>query len=159
MDIRTDTVAVFTSSLTLLAIITQLEVDFYLIPGRRFLDFPEKKFCCYCCNSTHGCGIVTRDWLVTANATYQGTEKLDADEPYMKWDIKGLQDNLYYHKNDSLNTPRRLYQAPDDLQDFYGYKVGITDENVFKLPSYCTDICGVTTICAALRSELITSEK
>ena len=100
---------------------------------------------------------MTRDWLKTANATYQGTEKLDAGEPYMKWDIKGLQDNLYYNKNDTINSPRRLVQGSDDLQDFYGYKVGITDENVFKLPSYCTDQCGITTICAALRQELLTT--
>jgi len=61
----------------------------------------------------------------------------------MKWDSKGLQDNYYYNKNDTLNTPRRLAQ---------GYKAGITDESVFKLPSYCTDVCGFTTICAALRN-------
>jgi len=119
--------------------------------GKRFLDFPEKKYCCYCCNSTHGCGIVTKDWLRTANATYMGTEKLDENEPYMKWEIKGLQSNFYYHKNDSLNTPRRLYQQPDDLQDFQNYREGISDESVFTLPSYCTDVCGFTTICAALR--------
>lgn len=127
--------------------------------GRRFLDFPEKKYCCYCCNSTHGCGIVARDWLKTTNATYLGTEKLDAGDPYMKWDSKGLQDNYYYHKNDTLNTPRRLLQGSDDLMDFFGYKVGITDDSIFKLPSYCTDVCGVTTICAALRQELITTEQ
>lgn len=88
-----------------------------------------------------------------ANATYAGTEKLDNDGPYLKWDIKGLQDNLYYHKNDTLKTPRRLYQVSDDLMDFFGYKVGITDPSVFTLPSYCTDKCGSTTICAALRKE------
>jgi hypothetical protein len=70
----------------------------------------------------------------------------------MKWDAKGLQDNYYYHKNDSLNTPRRLSQGGGDIMDFFEYKVGLTDENVFKLPSYCTDTCGLTTICAALRN-------
>ena len=71
----------------------------------------------------------------------------------MKWQIKGLQDNLYYHKNDTLNTPRRLYQVSDDLMDFTDYYVGIKDENVFKLPSYCTEKCGLTTICAGLRGD------
>lgn len=70
----------------------------------------------------------------------------------MKWDVKGLQDNYFYHKNDTLNTPKRLAQGGDDTQDFFDYKVGITDESVFKLPSYCTDVCGLTTICAALRN-------
>jgi hypothetical protein len=70
----------------------------------------------------------------------------------MKWDVKGLQDNLYYHKNDTNNSPRRLAQGGDDLQDFFNFKLGIQDESVFKLPSYCTDKCGITTICAALRN-------
>lgn len=157
MVTMTDIVAVSTNFQTLLAIIMFLEVKILIYSGKRFLDFPEKKFCCYCCNSTHGCGIVTTDWLKTANASYVGTEKLDEAEPYMKWEIKGLQTNYYYHKNDTQNTPRRLFQSPDDLQDFQNYRVGLSDESVFKLPSYCTDVCGFTTICAALRQELITS--
>ena len=76
----------------------------------------------------------------------------------MKWQIKGLQTNLYYHKNDTLNTPRRLNQVSDDLMDFTGYKVGITDPKIFDLPSYCTDKCGVTTVCAGLRNDLIQNE-
>ena len=129
-----------------------------LFLGKRFLDFPNKNYCCFCCDSSHGCGIVASDWLVKANATYQGTENLDAGGPYMKWDIKGLQDNLYYHKNDTLNTPRRLNQLSDDLMDFTSYKVGITDPSVFNLPSYCTDKCGATTICAALRNDNLQTE-
>ena len=53
--------------------------------GKRYLDFPSKKYCCFCCDSSHGCGIVKKDWLVTANATYKGTEKLSDNEAYMKW--------------------------------------------------------------------------
>lgn len=71
----------------------------------------------------------------------------------MKWEIKGLQDNLYYHHDDDAKTPRRLYQVSDDLMDFSNYKVGITDPSVFKVPDYCTNTCGLTTICAALRGD------
>ena len=71
----------------------------------------------------------------------------------MKWDIKGVQDNLYYHYDDDQKTPRRLNQVSDDLMDFKNYKIGITDPSVFTVPSYCKDKCGVTTICAALRGE------
>ena len=71
----------------------------------------------------------------------------------MKWLIKGLQSNYYYHANDTLKTPRRLNQEPDDLMDFTSYNVGIKDSKVFNLPSYCTDKCGLTTICAGLRGE------
>lgn len=33
------------------------------VNGRRYLVFPEKKYCCYCCADRHGCGIMRRDWL------------------------------------------------------------------------------------------------
>ena len=45
----------------------------------------------------------------------------------MKWAIKGLQTNLYYHKNDTIQTPRRLAQGGDDIMDFTKYSIGITD--------------------------------
>jgi hypothetical protein len=76
---------------------------------------------------------------------------LDSGEPYMKWSIKGLQTNLYYHKNDTNQTPRRLAQGSDDIMDYTKYRIGITNEDIFKLPNYCTDKCGLTTICAGLR--------
>lgn len=66
----------------------------------------------------------------------------------MKWSVKGLQDNYYYHADDSFKTPRRLFQVSDDLMDFTSYNIGIKDPNVFNLPSYCTDKCGATSICA-----------
>jgi hypothetical protein len=115
------------------------------------LDFPDKKYCCFCCDSTHGCGILAQDWLVKAGAVYQGTEQIDDKGPYQKWYIKGGQDNFYYNKNDSVNTPRRLNQVPEDLMDFLSFTVGKPDESKFNLPSYCTDKCGLLTICAGLR--------
>lgn len=52
------------------------------------------------------------------NARYLGVEQLDSRGPYLKWDTRGGQSNLYYHLNDAQKTPRRLYQNPDDLMDF-----------------------------------------
>ncbi len=118
------------------------------------MDFPKQQYCCFCCDSSHGCGILTRDWLITGGAKYNGTEQLDPAGPYQKWEIKGLQENFYYNKNDSLQTPRRLYQVSDDLMDFKNYKVGPVDPKVFELPSYCTAKCGLLTICATLREEM-----
>lgn len=135
-----------------LAIITLLKVNNTHYLGKRFLDFPQKNYCCYCCNSSSGCGIVEPDWMVKSNATFLGYEKLDA-ETYLKWSIKGLQQNLYYHRNDTVQTPRRLAQGTDDIMDFTSYKIGPVDPSIFKLPSYCTSKCGLTTICAALRDE------
>ena len=62
----------------------------YILENKRFLDFPDKKYCCFCCDSTHGCGIVKSDWLVTANATFSGNQTLQGDtEPSAKWTVKG----------------------------------------------------------------------
>ena len=91
------------------------------------MDFPDKRYCCFCCDSTHGCGILLPDWLVKAGAVSQGTEQLDQKGPYQKWYIKGGQDNYYYNKNDSVNTPRKLFQVPDDDMDFTRYVVGKPD--------------------------------
>lgn len=71
----------------------------------------------------------------------------------MKWLIEGDNNNYYYHKNDTLQTPRRLVQGAHDTMDYTSYKVGITDPKVFDLPTYCTDKCGPTTICSALRND------
>ena len=133
----------------------------YVVNNKRYLDFPDKKYCCFCCDSDHGCGIVKPDWLAKAGATYNGSETLPGDsQPSQKWYIKGIflknvggQDNYYYHKDDSLKTPRRLYQVPEDTIDYTSYYVGIQNPHVFDLPSYCTDKCGATTICAALRGD------
>lgn len=72
-DIMIDTAVVYTRQLTLLAIIMLSMVFLFINLGKRFLDFPQKNFCCYCCDSSHGCGIVKPDWLRTANATFKGT--------------------------------------------------------------------------------------
>lgn len=81
------------------------------------------------------------------------------DKSYAKWEVKGLQTNLYYHAEDALKTPRRLYQVSDDLMDFNGYYVGLKDPSIFKLPGYCTDKCGLTTICAGLRGEHVVAKE
>lgn len=121
--------------------------------GKRYLDFPTKRYCCYCCNSTSGCGILKPDWM--SSAQYLGLEKID-NESFEKWDIKGLQDNFYYNTADAKRIPRRLNQQPDDLMDFNmaSYKESITNSSIFTLPSYCTATCGLTTICATIRGDV-----
>ena len=73
MDTMIDIVEQYSNLPTYHAIIMLQMVNYLLILGKRYLDFPTKKYCCYCCDSAHGCGIVKRDWLKTANATYMGT--------------------------------------------------------------------------------------
>lgn len=62
-----------------------VDSNHYINLDKRFLDFPAKKYCCFCCDSTHGCGIVAPDWIQKSNGTYRGTEKLDDGKTYMKW--------------------------------------------------------------------------
>ena len=89
------------------------------------------------------------DWLVKGGAEYQGTTNNT-----QKWYIKGLQDNYYYNLDNEEKTPVRLYQVSDDDMNFTRYQVGDTfPQGIFDLPSYCTDKCGATTICAALRGD------
>lgn len=149
--IMTGIVGLYLNSLILPATTTLSTVMLLFILGKRFLDFPAKRYCCFCCDSTHGCGIVEPDWIGKSNGTYQGTEKLEDGKTYLKWEIKGLQSNFYYHANDTNKTPRRLVQGSDDQMDFTDYYIGIKDPSVFRLPSYCTEKCGLTTICAGLR--------
>ena len=60
------------------------------VGGKRFIDFPNKKYCCYCCDSSHGCGVVRPDWMKIKNASYSGMEVLPPDEkPSIKWIVHG----------------------------------------------------------------------
>ena len=42
----------------------------YVSEGKRYLDYPEKDYCCYCCDAAHGCGVLKPDWM--AGGTYKG---------------------------------------------------------------------------------------
>lgn len=55
--------------------------------NKRWIVFPQKTQCCFCCDSAHGCGILKPDWL--AGAEYKGTEKI-IDTEYDKWSKDGM---------------------------------------------------------------------
>ena len=57
-----------------------------LILGKRYLYFPEKNDCCYCCDDVHGCGILTPDWA--ADAEFVGIVNING-VPNEKWNKKG----------------------------------------------------------------------
>ena len=31
--------------------------------NKRWIIFPSKSLCCFCCDSSHGCGILKPDWM------------------------------------------------------------------------------------------------
>lgn len=124
----------------------------YVVEGKRYLNFPKKDYCCYCCDSAHGCGILKPDWL--AGAIFEG-EKTDANGiTYNVWNKKGLQNNYYWATKDQ-NILARIDQQPNDIQEFdvSTYKVTIDNPSIFDLPSKCSANvkCPIISVCTALR--------
>ena len=33
------------------------------VANRRYVIYPQRRMCCFCCDSAHGCGILKKDWL------------------------------------------------------------------------------------------------
>jgi hypothetical protein len=119
--------------------------------SKRYIIFPEKKFCCMCCTSEKGCGIVKPDWF--ASGEYQG-EKLSEDKTtsFNDWLIKGLQEN-YYGEQVNGQTPYRIWQKGTSDMVFKNYRNKVEDENVFNLPvnQNCEQSCGWLTTCRLLK--------
>mmetsp|Transcript_27181 Transcript_27181/g.48803 ORF Transcript_27181/g.48803 Transcript_27181/m.48803 type:complete len:218 (-) Transcript_27181:1527-2180(-) len=125
----------------------------YVVNGDRYIHYPEKNECCYCCSSEHGCGIVKSTWLT--NATFLGVEEHMGVQAY-KWDQKGLQHNYYYEtiSEDPLDRVMiSLYQEPNDLQDFSFARNLTVPDDIFTLPSICkkSETCSLLSTCTAAR--------
>jgi len=124
-----------------------------VVDSKRYLYYPEKNYCCYCCNSTQGCGLLKPDWLT--GATFIGYESDAAGNSYEKWDQKGLQDNFYYSTNDDKRVMWKLDQEPNDIQTFdvASLYLGISDPKALELPQECVaaDNCQFLSACTAVR--------
>ena len=125
-----------------------------VVKGIRYLVWPTLQFCCGCCNSTQGCGIVKPTWMRDSNGTFSGTAPLTtpvwtgiADS----WEITGLQPNYWFTETGTA-TPVGFAQVPDDYQYFdpTTYVVAEPSADLFAIPSYCTDTCSGTNICTLL---------
>ena len=125
-----------------------------VVEGDRYLYFPEKNYCCYCCSSDHGCGLLKPNWL--DGAKFVDYVKEEGDETvFEKWNKPGLQDNFYMARA-SDRVMRQMDQVPNDIQtfDMASYYEGIRDENVFNLPDKCSKkfTCPIYSVCSALRN-------
>lgn len=58
----------------------------YTVKDKRWIVFPQRQQCCFCCDSSHGCGILKPDWL--KDAQYMGQNKI-VDTLYDKWSKDG----------------------------------------------------------------------
>ena len=122
--------------------------------GKRYLWFPEKDYCCFCCDAAHGCGLLKPNWVDSATFVEYTTAENGATT--QKWEIKGLQSNFYYASNDEAAVPYRIDQMPNDFQFFKPetYKTQISDPSVFNLPSQCNakTTCPLISVCTAAQS-------
>lgn len=111
-----------------------------IVNGWRYLVFPRRKYCCKCCSSAHGCGMVRPDWLT--NATYIGRDEVDGINT-TKWNQPGIQNNFYWHSEDDV--PMKIYMEPLEQMTFHR-------ESIFSLPPGpdCSSPCYGT--CALLAS-------
>lgn len=124
-----------------------------VVQGKRFIYYPEKKYCCYCCGSENGCGVLKPQWL--EGAEFQGIETKNGVD-LEKWDKKGLQHNYYYCTNDNRRIMQRIIQEPIDDQEFDvdSYVGEIKDASVFDLPDYCDQnkTCPLLSTCTLSRN-------
>lgn len=59
----------------------------YAVGGKRWVAYPTRNQCCFCCDSEHGCGPLRPDWL--EGADYLGTDTVDG-VAYDKWSKDGV---------------------------------------------------------------------
>ena len=126
--------------------------DNLVLNGFRYLIFSEKKYCCKCCSSAEGCGIVKRNW--TQGATYIGEQQVSNLQTQM-FVVKGLQNNFYAETVDS-HQPKRIYQEPisDMIFKEGTYKEGALTADDFKLPTdygNCDNACPLLSLCSLVK--------
>ena len=115
--------------------------DQIVVGGNRYLYYPAHTQCCYCCNSTSGCGILFPGWL--QDAQYVDTEVHDGVLTY-KWFKQGGQKNYIWETVAKAPLDRvtiAIDQLGDGNNDYLAY--GERRDNTFpatvlSLPSICS---------------------
>ncbi|OMJ67562.1 hypothetical protein SteCoe_35241 [Stentor coeruleus] len=108
----------------------------FVVGGNRYLYYPDLNQCCYCCNSTMGCGVLLPNWM--QNATYINTEVHEGILTY-KWEKTGGQQNYLYETVNNVPTSRvtvSIYEEPDNFMDF-SHRNETLPNGIMNLPSIC----------------------
>lgn len=119
--------------------------------GKRYIIFPQKSQCCFCCDSDHGCGILKRDWL--DGAEYLGQETIDGQN-LNKWNKQGVVGyNYYWATADDNAYPRKIDENGAHITDFNirSFRNRTLDPALFRVPSYCNSNCSDTSFCGKFR--------
>ncbi|CAM5998909.1 unnamed protein product [Sphagnum balticum] len=77
--------------------------------NRRWFLFPRRNYCCFCCDSEHGCGVVKPDWL--ADSEYLGQEKLN-DTLYDKWSKDSKYENIKVNSGITISMLQLIKRFP-----------------------------------------------
>lgn len=123
-----------------------------VVGGKRYLVFPQLRKGCFCCDASHGCGILRRDWL--NEAKYEGVEVLSG-EAFDKWSKPDGPDlDYYYASTDSLQIPRRLNEADTHIVEYMmnTYTTSPIADSVFVVPDYVTGDCPESSKCGKFRA-------
>jgi len=120
--------------------------------GDRYIYFPEKNYCCYCCSSEHGCGLLKPDWVSGGEFVDYVTESDGV--VYEKWNKPGLQSNFFWATAKD-RVMKKIDQQPNDVQDFdvSTFKSYVADPSVLNKPSICKkeNKCPTLSTCTAVR--------
>lgn len=126
-----------------------------VVAGKRWIYYPQRSQCCFCCDSAHGCGILKPNWL--EGAVYLGDDTIEGAK-YHKWNKQGdVGYNYWWSSADDNNVPRRLDENGAHITEYniHSYRVRDQDPKLFTLPAYCKDSCANTTVCGKFRGEQI----
>ena len=108
-----------------------------VVNGNRYLYYPELNQCCYCCNSTSGCGVLFPGWM--QDSTYIDTEIHNGVLTY-KWFKQGNEENFFWETTGGVPTNRvtiAINQVTEDDMDF-GPRSSTFPADAFNLPGICT---------------------
>lgn len=120
--------------------------------GHRYIDYPARDQCCYCCSDEEGCGLLKDNWL--ANGTFIGQTTFDGKTSY-EWDQKGFSDNFFYETTETDPKARTMLGIVTSGKSitFTSYQ-NTADQSMFALPSRCAMgvTCSWTTFCSEMRN-------
>ncbi|XP_063717745.1 uncharacterized protein LOC134844859 [Symsagittifera roscoffensis] len=128
-----------------------------IVGGNRFLSYPDMNDCCYCCDSSEGCGLLKPDWL--SDATFQGTFFVHLNNGSYantyKWKKDGNEANFYYETMESspLNrTMVEIFQSPSEAALYDIPRLLTVDSEKLSLPPICSMNKTCSGVCALVRS-------
>ena len=111
--------------------------DHIVVGGNRYLYYPALTQCCYCCNSTSGCGALNPGWM--QDAQYVDTEVHNGVLTY-KWFKQGGQKNFLWETvaKEPLDRVTLAIDQRGDSDDYMAFSQSRLPWFSINLPSICS---------------------